>query len=95
MQLLGIPLRKPAFNELTAATIMGAGLWVLAVGVMHGLQLDLGAMDAGALLVVLLWGCISVRVGIRVGQGQRHLVANLLVTAALLGAYQSAWALAG
>ena len=73
---------------------MGAGLWVLAVGLMHALGADLGKADAGALLLVLLWGCISVRVGIRVGQGQRHLVANLLVTAALLGAYEGAWALA-
>ncbi|MGY4826951.1 hypothetical protein ACVNIS_00080 [Sphaerotilaceae bacterium SBD11-9] len=95
MQLLGIPLRKPAFNELTAATIMGAGLWVLAVGLMHVMHVDLGRADAGALLLVLLWGCVSVRVGIRVGQGQRHLLANLLVTAALLGAYQGACALAG
>lgn len=92
MHILGIPLRKPAFNELTAATVMGVGLWVLAVGLLHALRVEFGIVDAGALLLVLLWGCVSVRVGIRVDHGQRHLVANLLVTALLLGAYQAAWA---
>jgi hypothetical protein len=34
-------------------------------------------------------------VGIHIGRGQRHLAANLLVSAALLGAYQAAWAAVG
>ena len=94
MQFLGIPLRKPAFNELTAATVMGVGLWVLAVGLLRALRVEFGVADAGAMLLVLLWGCVSVRVGIRVDRGRRHLVANLMVTALLLGAYQAAWAFA-
>lgn len=94
MKLIGIPLRKPHFNELTAATIMGAGLWTLAVGVMHFLQLEVSKADAGALLLVVVWGCVSARVGIRVGMGHRHLAANLLVTALLLGVYEGAWAIA-
>jgi hypothetical protein len=95
MKILGLPLRKPPFNELTAAVIMGAGLWVLAVGLLHVAQVSIGKVDAGALLVVVLWGCISVRLGIRIGMGTRHLVANLMVTAALLTVYQGAWAIAG
>jgi len=95
MKLFGLPLRKPRFNELTAAVIMGAGLWVLAVGLMHVAHVDLGKADAGALLLVLLWGCVSARMGIRIGMGMRHLVVNLLVTAALLTVYQGAWAIAG
>ncbi len=94
MKLIGIPLRKPRFNEVTSAVIMGAGLWILAVGLMHILHADIGKADAGALLLVLLWGSVSARLGIRVGMGTRHLVANVLVTALLLGVYQGAWALA-
>ncbi|MEO8151588.1 MAG: hypothetical protein ABI605_00860 [Rhizobacter sp.] len=95
MKIIGIPLRKPRFNELTAAVIMGAGLWTLSVGLMHVLHVELSKADAGALLLVLLWGCVSARLGIRVGMGHRHLVANVLITAALLAVYQGAWALAG
>lgn len=95
MNILGLPLRKPRFNELTAAVIMGAGLWVLAIGLLHVAGVDIGKADAGALLLVMLWGCISARVGLRIGLGSRHLAANLLVSAALLGVYQAAWAIAG
>lgn len=94
MHLIGIPLRKPSFAELTAAGVMAAGLFVLAIGVAHALAWPLGRVEAGALLVVLMWGCVSVRVGIHIGRGQRHLAANLLVSAALLGAYEAAWAFA-
>jgi hypothetical protein len=92
MHLIGIPLRKPSFAEFTAAAVMASGLFVLAIGVAHALAWPLGRADAGALLVVLTWACVSARVGIHVGRGQRHLVANLLVSATLLGAYQAAWA---
>ncbi len=90
MKLIGIPIRKPSFDELTAAAVMAAGLWMLVVGVLRALQLPLGGADAGALLIVFAWGCVSVRVGIHVGRGQRHLLANLLVSAALLCAYEAA-----
>jgi hypothetical protein len=90
MKIIGIPLRKPRFNELTAAVVMGAGLWTLAVGLMHALQFEISKADAGALLLVVLWGCVSARVGIRVGGGHRHLVANLLVSASLLALYEGA-----
>lgn len=94
MKILGIALRKPAFNELTGAVVMGVGLWVLAVGVMRFTHQDISRADAGALLLVMLWGCVSARLGIRVGMGTRHLLANLVVTAVLLGVYQGAWAIA-
>ncbi len=90
MKFIGIPLRKPDFNELTAAAVMGAGLWMAAVGFMHAAQLELAKADAGALLLVCLWGCVSSRCGIRIGLGQRHLVANLLVSALLLSVYEGA-----
>lgn len=90
MNLIGVPLRRPAFNELTAATVMGSGLWVLAVGLAHFARMDLTKGDAGALLLVMLWACVSTRMGIRVGAGGRHLAANLLVSGVLLALYEVA-----
>ena len=94
MKILGLALRKPNFGEMTAAAVMGTGLWLAAMGLARSLQLPLDRFDAGALLVVLLWGCFSARVGIHIGQGQRHLAANLLVSGALLLVYQGAWLIA-
>lgn len=95
MKLLGIPLRTPNTTELTAAAVMGTGLWVAAMGVMRIAAVEIGPFDAGALLLVVLWGCISVRLGIRIGHGHRHLLANLFASALLLLLYQTAWAVAG
>jgi hypothetical protein len=88
MKIIGVPLRRPDFNEITAAAVMGAGLWVLSVGVMHAARFDLGRGDAGALLLVMLWACMSARFGIRVGEGGRHLAANLVVSGVLLAFYE-------
>lgn len=90
MNLIGVPLRRPGFNELTAAAVMGSGLWVMAVGVAHVARLELTKGDAGALLLVMLWACVSARMGIRVGAGGRHLAANLLVSGVLLALYEAA-----
>ena len=92
MKLLGIKLRKPAFCEFTAATVMAVGLWLAAVGSLHvaGVPLDRG--DAGGLLVVLVLACVSARLGIRVDRGPTHLVAYLLVSALLFGLYHVALA---
>lgn len=90
MKLIGVPLRRPGFNELTAAAVMGSGLWVLAVGLAQATRMDLTRADAGALLLVLLWACVSTRMGIRVNEGGRHLAANLVVSAVLLGGYEIA-----
>jgi hypothetical protein len=90
MKLIGVPLRRPDFNELTAAAVMGSGLWVLAVGLAHVARMDMSKADAGALLLVMLWACVSTRLGIRVGAGGRHLALNLGVSAALLGLYEAA-----
>lgn len=95
MKLIGIPLRRPNFGELTAAAVMATGLWLFALGVIRAAQWPIDRMDAGALLIMVAWGCISVRLGIRVGMGNRHLLANLLVSGALLLVYQSAWAIVG
>ena len=32
MQLFGITLRKATFNEITAAAVMGTGLWLAGLG---------------------------------------------------------------
>ena len=95
MKILGIILRKPSFNEITAAVVMATGLFVAALGLMHALHMPIDQTEAGALLLVVLWGCISVRLGIRIDQGKQHMVANLMVSALLLGAYQGAVAFVG
>lgn len=94
MKFLGITLRRPGFDELTAAAVMATGLWLMAVGLLHAIPWPIGKADAGALLVVVAWGSLSARVGIRIGQGQRHLMANLLVSGLLLAVYQAALTLA-
>ena len=90
MKIFGIELRKPSFNEITAATIMGVGLWVAFVGGASALGQHLSKVDAGAALLVILWGCLSVRFGVNVSQGRAHLLANFGITAVLLVLYQGA-----
>ena len=75
MHLIGIPLRKPSHNELAASTVMAVGLWLAGLGLMQAAQAGLGRAEAGALLLVCLWGCLSARVGIRIDRGGRHLLA--------------------
>jgi hypothetical protein len=94
MKLIGIPLRRPGFGEFTAASVMGVGLWVAVIGVMHAAHVAIDRIDAGALLMVMLWGCVGVRFGIRVERGGRHLAANLLTSAALVGMYHAVCTLA-
>jgi hypothetical protein len=90
MKLFGIALRRPSFGEVTAATIMAIGVWLACMGAAVALGQHLTKVDAGAALIVILWGCLSVRFGVHVGQGRAHLFANVCVTAALLGIYQGA-----
>lgn len=88
MHLIGIPLRKPSHDELLASTIMAVGLWLAGLGLTQSTSLALSRVEAGALLAVCLWGCISARLGIRIERGGRHLLASVLVNAMLLGAVE-------
>ncbi len=93
MKVLGISLRQPTFGELTAAAVMGIGCWMAAVGLAKASGHGLGAVDAGALLVVCVWATVGVRLGVRLDQGPRHLAAYGLIGAALLGFYEGALAI--
>jgi hypothetical protein len=95
MKLIGIPLRMPSYGETTAAAIMGVGLWLGLLGLSVALHWPVDRVDAGALLIVSCWGCLCARVGIDMGRGGRHVAANMLVAALLLGIYNGAWALSG
>lgn len=95
MKFIGIPLRKPAFAELTAASVMAVGVWAAIVGLLLATRISFDRADAGALLLVLAWACLSTRLGIRVGQDGRHLLANLVGCTVLLGVYQVVLLLAG
>lgn len=89
MHLIGIPLRKPSHDELAASTVMAVGLWLAGLGLAHSAQLPLNRAEAGALLLVCLWGCVSARLGIRIERGGRHLLASLAGNGLLLGAYEA------
>lgn len=93
MNIFGIPTRRPSFSEVTAASLMALGVWLGAVALLFRLDHAPTAFDAGALLVVLAWGCIGVRLGIRPDRGSRHVMANLAVSAVLLGFYAGVWGL--
>lgn len=95
MRLIGISLRRPAFGAFTAASIMAVGLWAAAMGLLVASRVEFSRSDAGALLIALAWASLSTRMGIRVGQDRRHLVANLLGCTLLLGVYQLVLLLAG
>ena len=89
MKLLGIQLRRPSFNEVTVSAVMAAGLWLAVVGVLRVSGKSFDAVDAGAMLLVVFWGCVCARMGIRVDQGPRHLALNVLLGGALLSVYQA------
>jgi hypothetical protein len=95
MTLFGIELRRPSFNEITAATVMAVGLWVAVIGLAKVTGNALQAGDAGAVLVVAVWGCLGARLGFGVGKGGRHLAAHVGVSALLLALYQGVLVLAG
>ena len=92
MKLFGIKLRKATFNEITAAAVLGTGLWMVGLGFAQASGHALDIREAGALLLVTAWACIAVRIGLGIDQGRRHLLVNIGVIALLLGAYDGALA---
>lgn len=93
MNFFGITTRVPSFGEITAASVMALGLWLAAIALMSRIGGPVEAVDAGALLLVIEWACVAVRMGIRPDRGTRDLVANMAVSAALLGVYFGIWGL--
>jgi hypothetical protein len=87
MRFFNIPARVPSFGELTAASVLAVGLWLAGCGLMYRIGSPLDKFDAGALLLLLEWTCVSIRAGIEPRLGGRHLVANLTGCAALISAY--------
>ena len=94
MKVLGIDLRAPSFNQLTSATVFGVGLWLACIGVLSATGHALGRQEAGAALLVFVWGAIGVPAGVHIGKGARHLAVNLFVSGVLLALYEGAWMLA-
>jgi hypothetical protein len=90
MKILGIQLRKPSFNEVTASAVMAAGLWLAYVALMKVSGQGFDRVQAGAVLLVIFWGCVCVRFGIHVGRGVQHLALNVAFGGALLILYQGA-----
>lgn len=93
MTLFGIRLQRPSFAQFTSSVILGVGLWAALLGLLQASGQDLTRVDAACALVVVLWSCVAVQIGIHVGRGPRHLALNVAVSALLLGALQAgAWA---
>ncbi|HEV7914653.1 MAG TPA: hypothetical protein VGP22_12890 [Albitalea sp.] len=95
MKILGIELSKPSFNEVTASAVMAAGLWLAIVALWQVSAQPMDRIEAGAALLVIFWGCVGVRMGIRLDKGVRHLAVNLLFGAAILMVYHGVMVLFG
>jgi hypothetical protein len=89
MKIIGVQLRKPSFWEVTAAAIMACGLWLACVGVMKSTSGQFDRIEAGALLLVIFWGCVGARIGVRIDRGMRHLALNLIGCALIVSTYQA------
>ena len=90
MKILGIQLRKPSFDEVTASAVMAAGLWLAYIALMKVGGEAFDPVQSGAVLLIIFWGCVCVRFGIHVGRGLQHLVLNIAFGGALLVLYQGA-----
>jgi hypothetical protein len=90
MKIIGVELRKPSFGEITTSAIMAVGLWMAYVGISQATGDTPDAVNAGGMLLVIFWGCVCARIGIRIDRGLRHLVLNIAFGGALLLAYQGA-----
>lgn len=90
MKIIGIELRKPSFNEVTASAVLAAGLWLAIVALWRRFGGALDAVDAGGLLLVMFWACVGARLGIRIDLGPRHVGLYVAFGAALLGVYRGA-----
>ena len=66
MKLFGIPLRKPTFNEVTAATIMAVGLWLACLGGAAAFGVAGGQQHVGA-LAGQLQGLVEADAGVGAG----------------------------
>ena len=89
MKILGIPLSKPSFNEVTASAVMAAGLWLAIVALFRVTQQPIDRIEAGAALLVIFWSCVGVRIGIRFDKGLRHVAANVLCAGVILAVYNA------
>ena len=89
MKILGIQLSKPSFNEVTASAVMAAGLWLACMALLRVSEQPLDRIEAGGALLVIFWGCVGVRMGIRIDRGVRHLAANLLCGGVILALYHA------
>jgi hypothetical protein len=52
-------------------------------------------IEAGGALLVIFWGCVGVRMGIRFDKGVRHVAANMLCAGVILAVYHGVMALIG
>src|SRR5881392_739551 len=56
MKILGVELKQPTFNEVTASAVMAAGLWLACVALLRANDQPLDRVEAGGALLVIFWG---------------------------------------
>lgn len=88
MNILGVTLNKPSFTEVTWAALIACVWWVAALGIWTVAGGRPEPVDAGATLLIIFWGCICPRCGIRIDRGFSHLALNMVVSAIILTAFQ-------
>lgn len=71
MQILGVTLRRPTFNDLTFAAAMGTAVFAVYELVMMALGVHETTRSALLFFVGTVWGALSNRIGIDVTQGWR------------------------
>jgi hypothetical protein len=88
MNILGITLSRPSFNEITWTALIACIWWVAAIGIWQLAGGKPDVVDAGATLLIIFWGCLCPRCGIRIDRGLPHLFLNLVISALILTAFQ-------
>lgn len=84
MMIFGIELHKPTLQSLTGACLVGVLLWVVIVFAGVG---SMTSNEAGAILVAIMFGCVSNSIGIDVTKGFKPLLLNVVGSTSVLLTY--------
>lgn len=64
LNLFGVALRRPGFWEVTSASILAVGLWLLLCGLAARMDAGMSRADLASLLAVIWLSVIGARVGL-------------------------------
>lgn len=78
MQILGVKLRRPTFNDVTFAAAMGTAVFAVYELAMMALGVHETTRGGLLLFVAMVWGALSNRIGIDLVKGWRAKVLFLI-----------------